>query len=284
MGELVRTDAQEIMEAVISKGDLSKLTPAERNTYYDETCRSVGLNPLTRPFEYLVLQGKTTLYARKDATEQLRKIHGVSIKILAREIKDGMIIVHVQAIDKTGREDEDLGVIPAASGAADIRANQMMKAITKAKRRVTLSICGLGFPDESEIEDMAKEENKAPRKTKTITSAEKPKELPPSDNNSDVGDNLEIYQDPRDEVPADTAGDSHSPNVPGESSAGLSQPAQMYAAQLDKAAEQGLEVLQGLWAKLHPRYQKELADRKAEWKATATAADAKKGKKSDTLV
>jgi hypothetical protein len=34
-------------------------------------------------------------------------------------------------------------------------ANAFMKAETKAKRRVTLSICGLGFLDESEIESIA---------------------------------------------------------------------------------------------------------------------------------
>ena len=30
----------------------------------------------------------------------------------------------------------------------------MLKAVTKAKRRVTLSICGLGWPDETEVESI----------------------------------------------------------------------------------------------------------------------------------
>ncbi|EOV0478051.1 hypothetical protein ACOIM4_001927, partial [Campylobacter coli] len=34
----------------------------------------------------------------------------------------------------------------------DNLANAIMKAITKAKRRVTLSICGLGMLDESELD------------------------------------------------------------------------------------------------------------------------------------
>jgi hypothetical protein len=34
----------------------------------------------------------------------------------------------------------------------DLRANTIMKAVTKAKRRVTLSISGLGFLDETEVE------------------------------------------------------------------------------------------------------------------------------------
>jgi hypothetical protein len=36
----------------------------------------------------------------------------------------------------------------------EIRANLILKAITKAKRRATLSICGLGFLDETEVEDI----------------------------------------------------------------------------------------------------------------------------------
>ena len=52
-----------LLEKVVV-GDLGKLSPAERMNYYKSVCESVGLNPLTRPFDYLVLQGKTTLYAR----------------------------------------------------------------------------------------------------------------------------------------------------------------------------------------------------------------------------
>jgi type I restriction enzyme S subunit len=37
------------------------LTEQQRMTYYTEVCRSLGLNPLTRPFEYITLNGKLTL-------------------------------------------------------------------------------------------------------------------------------------------------------------------------------------------------------------------------------
>ena len=273
MNEIVKTDAQEIMEAVISKGDLSKLTPAERNTYYDQTCRSLGLNPLTRPFEYITLQGKQTLYARRDACDQLRKIHGISIDIVSQELKEGMFFVHVRATNKDGRHDEDLGVVPMAAGAADIRANQTMKAITKGKRRVTLSICGLGFLDETEVEDIPREQKKL-----------KVQDVP---GNAALGELETVYEDSRPvESPADPA-DAPSPSVPPGASAGLSQPAQMYAAQMDKAAEQGMKQLSELWArigKINPGYQKQLEHLKAEWKVTAQAADASKGKKTDTLV
>jgi hypothetical protein len=144
----------EIMEAVLIKGDLSKLTPQERSDFYLATCRSIGLNPTTRPLEYITLNGKLTLYARRDAADQLRKIHGISVEIVKQSMDGDLFTVHVRAKDKNGRSDEDLGVVALGKLIGEARANATLKAITKAKRRVTLSICGLGFLDETEIEDI----------------------------------------------------------------------------------------------------------------------------------
>ena len=166
--------ADQIMEQVLAKGDLSKLTSDERSQFYMETCRSVGLNPLTRPFEYMVLNGKTVMYARKDAAEQLRKMHGINIEVINKELQGDLFCVTVRATDKSGRVDEDMGVVVMPkSGAAEVKANMILKAITKAKRRVTLSICGLGFMDESEIEDI-RAEPKAKGAVRTVTSADLP--------------------------------------------------------------------------------------------------------------
>lgn len=145
----------EIMETVIAKGDLSKLTSDERATYYMTVCKSVGLNPLTRPFEYITLQGKLTLYARRDCADQLRKINGISLEIVEQKIHDNLLTVHVRAKDKAGRQDEDFGAVELPTTLkGEARANLVMKAITKAKRRATLSISGLGFLDETEVEDI----------------------------------------------------------------------------------------------------------------------------------
>ena len=141
------------IEDVLMRGDLAGLTESQRLDYYKQVCNSLGLNPLTRPFDYLTLNGKLVLYARRDAADQLRKINGISIKIVGETISDNLLTVHAQATDKTGRTDEDFGVVPFPAGAGEIRANLKMKAITKAKRRVTLSISGLGFMDESEVPD-----------------------------------------------------------------------------------------------------------------------------------
>lgn len=145
----------ELMEAVIVKGDLAKLEPGDRANYYMKVCQSIGLNPLTRPLEYIVLNGKMTLYAKRDCADQLRKINGISVQIVSQDQADGLLTVHVRAKDGSGREDEDLGVVAFPDTLkGEARANAILKAVTKAKRRVTLSISGLGFLDETEIEDI----------------------------------------------------------------------------------------------------------------------------------
>jgi len=141
-----------LLEKVVVGGDLGKLSPAERMNYYKSVCESVGLNPLTRPFDYLVLQGKTTLYARKDATDQLRSIKQVSVQITGRERVEDVYVVTARAVTSDGRTDESTGAVTIGALKGDALANALMKAETKAKRRVTLSICGLGWLDETEVE------------------------------------------------------------------------------------------------------------------------------------
>lgn len=143
----------EIMEKVLITGDLANLTPPQRLSYYESVCRSLKLNPLTKPFEYITLNGKLTLYARKDCTDQLRRNYSISLHILGRELADGVLTVTAQAEMPNGRCDESLGAVFLPSS-GEAKANAMMKAETKAKRRVTLSICGLGMFDESETDSI----------------------------------------------------------------------------------------------------------------------------------
>jgi len=145
-------DAGAIVENVVVKGDLKELSPVERANYYGAVCKSIGLNPLTKPFEYITLNGKLTLYARKDATDQLRSLRGVSVTIVSREQVGDVYMVIARATTPDGRTDESIGAVTVGSLKGDALANALMKAETKAKRRVTLSICGLGMLDETETE------------------------------------------------------------------------------------------------------------------------------------
>ena len=142
------------IEQVLIKGDLSQLNQAERLNYYKTVCESLGLNPMTRPFEYITLSGKLTFYARKDCTDQLRSIHNISIKLASREVIDGIYVVTADATTPSGRVDSSTGAVPIENLKGESKANAYMKAETKAKRRVTLSICGLGMIDESEVESI----------------------------------------------------------------------------------------------------------------------------------
>ena len=149
----VSAPAGDVMESVIAKGDLAKLTPDERVRYYNEVCKSLGLNPLTQPLSYMTLSGKLTLYATRAATDQLRKLYNVSLEVVSRQLADDILTVRVKARMPDGREDEDLGSVAFPSLLkGEARANAVMKAVTKAKRRATLSICGLGWLDETEVE------------------------------------------------------------------------------------------------------------------------------------
>lgn len=139
----------EAMEAVLLGGDLKLLKADQRVRYYRTVCESIGLNPLTKPFEYIVLNGKVTLYAKKDCTDQLRARNNVSIQIVSRELMDDVYVVTARAT-MGNRQDEATGAVALGKLSGEARANQLMKAETKAKRRVTLSICGLGWLDESE--------------------------------------------------------------------------------------------------------------------------------------
>jgi len=157
---LVSQNHLSAVESALAMNDLSKLDTGQRISYYNAVCQSVGLNPLTQPFAYIILDGKLTLYARKECSEQLRKINSVSIQIVSRTESDDYYEVHVRAMDKHGRTDEDISSLylfdkygKRLTGLP--LANARMKAVTKAKRRVTLAISGLGVIDESEFDTIS---------------------------------------------------------------------------------------------------------------------------------
>ncbi len=164
----------EIMEQVLVKGDLAKLTAEQRSQYYMSVCKTVGLNPLTKPFEYITLNGKLTLYALRACTDQLRQLHGISTEVVDRVESDGLLIVHVRVKDRDGRQDEDYGAVAFNNLKGDAAANAIMKCVTKAKRRATLSLCGLGWLDESEIETIPGARAEPQPEPKTIQAAPKP--------------------------------------------------------------------------------------------------------------
>ena len=159
------------LELFVVQGDLAVLSPADKAKHYIALCESLGLNPATKPFEYIKLNGKERLYALKEASDQLRKLHGVSIEIVARNRHEDVYCVTARASTADGRKDESIGVVAIGSKKGEDLANALMKAETKAKRRVTLSICGLGFLDETEIDGLIERDNFAELAARTPPQA-----------------------------------------------------------------------------------------------------------------
>lgn len=147
------TPTDSTLAALMIRGDTSILTPAQKVEYYTRLCQHLGLDPVTRPFEFVRMQGREVLYATRSCTDQLRLKHGVSITSMTREIVGGVLIV--TATGRIGdRTDSAIGALPIEGLRGEAYAVAVMKAETKAKRRLTLSLCGLGVVDESDVDSI----------------------------------------------------------------------------------------------------------------------------------
>jgi hypothetical protein len=150
--EIVPQNSAAALERALIEGDLSRLTEEQRVEYYQRVCESLGLNPLTRPFEYLRLNGRLILYATRAAADQLRAIKRITITALEPRQVGDLYVVVATGRDASGREDSATGAVAIKGLTGDALANAMMRAETKAKRRLTLSLAGLGWTDESEVD------------------------------------------------------------------------------------------------------------------------------------
>lgn len=142
------------VESALMKNDYSKLNSDEKVLVYKKVCESVGLNYLTNPFGfYRQKDGTEKMYAQRACADQLRAIHGVSLVEMREEFRDDVFSVIVTMKTKDGRQDIDRGDVFVGGLKGLDLANARMRAMTKAKRRCTLSLCGLGWLDETEVQD-----------------------------------------------------------------------------------------------------------------------------------
>lgn len=145
---------EQSIRALIVGGDLSRLSEEQLATYYQFRCEELGLSAASQPFSVLRLSGKLVLYMTRGGTDQLAAIHRLN-----RKIVDGPRVIDVQGTKvvyamcevthPNGRFDTSIATLPLTDPTM-----VFMRAETKAKRRATLSILGLGMLDESEVEDI----------------------------------------------------------------------------------------------------------------------------------
>lgn len=141
-----------MLEQVLVGGDLSRLTPQQRLSYYRMRCDAAGIDARAKPFEYVMLNGKLVLYAGKACVNQLCGAHGISTTITHEGQVGDIYRVVAKASKSPGQASEDIGAVSVKGLTGDPLCNAMMKAVTKAKRRAVLALCGLGELDESELE------------------------------------------------------------------------------------------------------------------------------------
>lgn len=147
------------IDEIIITGDLSELSPEQKVEHYLQVCEALGLNHKLHPLEYMMADNQNggrslVLYVLRNGTDQLRKLHGIKITKLTKEITNDIAIFTAEATDKDGQTDISTGAVSLSGRSGQERANAIMAAETKAKRRVTLSISGVGLLDETEVADM----------------------------------------------------------------------------------------------------------------------------------
>lgn len=116
------------IENLLINGNLESLNEKQRIEYYSKVCDSLGLNPLTKPFDYIKLSGKLTLYANKNATEQLRKIYKVSILDMNTNQVGDVLVTKCKVQDGMGRTDVSTGAVTVGNLRGDALANAIMKS------------------------------------------------------------------------------------------------------------------------------------------------------------
>jgi hypothetical protein len=138
-------------------GSVSHFDKSQKQALLSKLCITLGLNEELQPFRiYSNTRGEEYIYATKECCAQLRHRECISIHEIGEPIfANSTISVRVKGSNKHGRESWEIGsvgVVPELSPSQV--AHGVMTAVTKAKRRLTLCLSGLGVLADVELEDM----------------------------------------------------------------------------------------------------------------------------------
>lgn len=143
-----------IDEAIVI-GDFSRCSIPDKIQHLKNLCKKMGLDYETEPFSYYEVGGKSKPYITKGGVEQLAVKHNISIEVTHIGLDETKTIYSVSAKATTpdGRTNSAVGAVSVEGLKGKNLANAYMTAETKAKRRVTLAICGVGISDSPVNED-----------------------------------------------------------------------------------------------------------------------------------
>jgi hypothetical protein len=131
----------EIQKIITSEnGRCDKLSGEQKEEYANWICGVMDVKAVLRPIDFIPTQNGLKPYLNKGAAEIIRDARGISVTEIKVTESNGLFVVYCNLKDGNGRTDADIGAWPKGNEPH----NAMMKAVTKAKRRATLSMCRLG--------------------------------------------------------------------------------------------------------------------------------------------
>lgn len=137
-----------LAERLVIGGDLSALKPPERLEYYRWKASVLGIDWRLAPFDYISTKGKLALYLNAAGCELLRRKLGITITDVQWRIVDSIIEARVTGKAGDGRSDVEVGLVNARGVSPTDLPDQIAKAITKSKNRLTKSLAGFASEDE----------------------------------------------------------------------------------------------------------------------------------------
>ena len=161
------TVSDSTMVQVVGSGDLAGLSQGQKVEYYNAVCRSTGLNPLTKPFDFISFKGKMVLYANRNCVDQLVSMTGLSVDYSeVHEDLDRHLVIQWATVSSAGRSLKDMAILSTQevdkqgklhSLAGQDYANLLMKLLTKCRRRAVLAFVGLPYEGLTPDDDGAME-------------------------------------------------------------------------------------------------------------------------------
>ena len=153
------TDARSALDHYLGTGDLGRLAAAQRAALYLEVCRSLGINPRTRPLDWIEFYDpetkgkKLVLYPNKTCTDQLAYLHKIRVRMVEEKTVGTLFKVVLEGTMPDGRQETNVAYLDLTdSQGQPLRGqkygNALMKCYTKAKRRLILGMVGMSVPDD----------------------------------------------------------------------------------------------------------------------------------------
>lgn len=157
----IHEDAAGALAHVLGTGDLYQLTNEQRVAHYLNLCTSLGLNPLSRPFQWIEFkEGENspavlTLYFKPAGAAQMLRNHHVSVHYPRKEIVGELFVCEAHGQAPDGRKGSATKYVSLTNKYGKLTGNRLANAFMSAEsgalRRLALNMFGLSIgPDPKE--------------------------------------------------------------------------------------------------------------------------------------